>query len=125
MGRLKKRLLPRRTLNAREIVTVMDSWNYPQRQEFPITLTNCGVQPVTGKETFILEEGVRDKKCFVVYTETEITVQEEGLDEAYQNKVVEIEAEPGVWCRVIKSDPWDSYDIQAHYRLVAVETNER
>lgn len=119
MGSLKRTLIPRKTLNARQITQTLDVYNYPSEVSVNITLDSCTAQPVNGYEQQTLPEGYRDKVVYRVFTSTEVLPRIEGSDTSYQ-----IEVRSGVWCDVISVKVWE-VGVQSHYEVLAAEPNER
>lgn len=121
MATWKPKLIPRKTLNGRRLTQSVDEFGLPT-DSAPVTfdVENAGVQPVTGNQLDVLPEGYRDRKNYRVYTTTPVFTAEE----ASSNLADEIEAYPGVWCKVIKVEPW-GYGLQSHYLAYVSEVNER
>lgn len=119
MGRLVKRLLPRKELKGRKLIQTFDEYNYPTESTVTFTFKDCGVQPVTGQKQFVVPEGYRDNKVYTVFTSTPAFPRVEGSNDRYQ-----IEVKTGIWCDIVDSDEW-GYGVQSHYKLIVAEVNER
>lgn len=119
MGRLNRRLLPKKELLLRVVTITHDQWNYPEEGENYMPLEVRSVQPVTGKEVNFLDDSIRDSKVYKIYTDMELKLPEEGSSTRY-----EIEVEPGSWYAIVKSQPW-GIGVQSHTVLFVAEINER
>ena len=120
--RWSPRLIPRKTLNGIRRVQSIDQYGRvsDSLDETPFIIENAGVHPITGWELQTLPDGYRDKKAFKVYTTTELRSVMEGTN----NLADLVEAQPGVFCTVIKVEDWN-YNVQGHYLAYVVEVNER
>lgn len=81
----------------------------------PITFRECTVQPSTQNELLVLDEGLRDKNVFTMYTKTEIRSVVEGT-----NQLPDIVVIDGVEHTVVKSMPWKN-NIINHYKALLVK----
>lgn len=124
MGNWQPKLIPRKTLNGRRKTEIVDDYGWNTDEEdvpsTTFTVENAGVHPVTGYELQALPEGYRDKKAFKVYTTTLLRTVNEGSTDLAD----EVEADPGIWCKVVKVEDW-TYTVQSHYLAYVVEVNER
>lgn len=120
MATWKPKLIPRKTLNGRRRTQTVDEFGLPTESETTFTVENAGVQPVAGNQLDVLPEGYRDRKNHRVYTTTPVFTAKEATN----GLADQIEAYPGVWCDVIKVEPWD-YGLQSHYLAYVSEENER
>lgn len=81
----------------------------------PITFRECTIQPSTQNELLVLDEGLRDKNVFTLYTKTEIRSVLEGTDQLPDVVLID-----GVEHTVVKSIPW-SNNIINHYKALLVK----
>lgn len=81
----------------------------------PITFMECTIQPSTQNELLVLDEGLRDKNVFTMYTKTEIRSVVEGT-----NQLPDIVVIDSIEYTVIKSMPWNN-NIINHYKALLVK----
>lgn len=83
-----------------------------------ITFRECTVQPSTQTELMVLDEGLRDKNVFTMYTKTEIRSILEGGNQLPDIVVIE-----GVEHTVVKVMSWQN-NIINHYKAMLVKSSE-
>lgn len=81
----------------------------------PITFFECTIQPSTQNELLVLDEGLRDKNVFTMYTKTEIRSVVEGTTQLPDLVVIN-----GIEHTVVKSMPWNN-NIINHYKALLVK----
>lgn len=82
-----------------------------------VTFKECTVQPSTQTELMVLDEGLRDKNVFTMYTKTEIRSILEGTTRLPDLVVVN-----GVEYTVVKVMSWQN-NIINHYKAMLVKSS--
>ncbi len=83
-----------------------------------VTFKECTIQPSTQTELMVLDEGLRDKSVFTLYTKTEIRSIREGDDQLPDLVVID-----GIEHTVVKVMPWKN-NIINHYKAMLVKSSE-
>lgn len=81
----------------------------------PVVFRECTIQPSTQNELLVLDEGLRDKNVFTMYTKTEIRSVVEGTTQLPDIVVIN-----GVEHTVVKAMPWNN-NIINHYKALLVK----
>lgn len=88
----------------------------------PFDVLQCTVQPLTGSELMVLEEGLRSKEVYNVFTNTKLTEAIEGTDQLADQ--IEIDGVNGVSLfTVLKVKKWDNGLIPHYHAVVVKEPN--
>lgn len=106
------------TLPARRVTDVIDKFGRPiigQSQYTLFDLKSCTVQPYIGEDFVIADTGLQNKKTYVVFTETEVSVGEEDGTQKPDEIFLYDE-----WYRVVKVRPWQT-GVIPHYEVIAVK----
>lgn len=83
-----------------------------------VTFRECTIQPSNQTELMVLDEGLRDKNVFTLYTKTKIRSIVEGTNQLPDLVIVD-----GVEHTVVKVMEWNN-NIINHYKALLVKSSE-
>lgn len=88
----------------------------------PFDVLKCTVQPLNGSELMVLEEGLRSKEVYNVFTSTKLTEAIEGTNQLADQ--VEIDGVNGISLfTVLKVKKWANSLIPHYHAVVVKEPN--
>jgi hypothetical protein len=111
-------------LPARTTEVVLGSRNRPTGETFNnFTLENCTVQPASGNDLQVLEEGQRNMEVFNIFTSTSVKPTIRGADQKGDEVFLDTPfTTVAGWFTVVKVKVWQNQHV-SHYHILVVRKN--